>query len=894
MIINKIKIDSFGGIKNKSIDFNDGLNLIYGENEAGKSTIQNFIKIWLYGFANTRIKSITANERLKYMPMTGENISGELYVSQGNKQYIIRRTFAKNKKDDTAIIVDALTGEDILDINAYEPGKDILGINRVTFSNTLFISQLGVEVKKDKEEEILDKISQVLGVGDGNITIDKAFTKLETYKKNISNNRNTGELNLLNQRYAELVNERYEGYKLSEHSIENENELIRLKKFREDLNKEIENLEIYKKYLKKSKLQKEYEEITDYLRKKEELQEKEKTISSEITFNSRLLTNEFIGQIKDEYSLYLSLLDLKNEDEEKLQQKREKLKAYEEDDEFQRYFNAGSSIRNEIEKIKLQNESFNEKKISINKIKKEIKVLEQKKHEGEKLVGNAIKLKPYKEELQKDLKEYEKKLSELKNKAENKTDKKIIILLVAVAVFSGVISAIAEPLALKILFALVPFFAGLIYVLNKYVLKSGSNYRMYKLNKQIEEIEESLNKYMVEVQTTEFNELFKKYNLYLQFEEFGERINKKIEEKEYQLNYLAENNFNFQYENNNEKIKEILNKYNCSSLEALLEKVDYYEEEKNNYKIIQIHVNSEEENLDKINGQLLIREEKIREKLAQINKGDIDILQVEEVLSSLKEKINLMEDIKRSLESVESTYELLAKDKNIDNIKDELKDIIKVNFKYSYEKEEEIDLAIKEKTNNLLNTEKKIKDIQYEIESRFSGKRRIPEIEEEILEVKEKINLAENKLKASEIALKVLKESYDEIRNSFGPKLNNEVADIFSSLSGGRYSEVMVSDKYEMKVKKENGLLSSEHLSNGANDQLYLSLRLAFIRLIFKDKDIAVFLDDAFVQYDDIRTEYILKYLVNERFKQSLVFTCQNRESLILNNNNIGYNYIKL
>ena len=136
MIINKIKIDSFGGIKNKSIDFNDGLNLIYGENEAGKSTIQNFIKIWLYGFANTRIKSITANERLKYMPMTGENISGELYVSQGNKQYIIRRTFAKNKKDDTAIIVDALTGEDILDINAYEPGKDILGINRVTFSNT--------------------------------------------------------------------------------------------------------------------------------------------------------------------------------------------------------------------------------------------------------------------------------------------------------------------------------------------------------------------------------------------------------------------------------------------------------------------------------------------------------------------------------------------------------------------------------------------------------------------------------------------------------------------------------------------------------------------------------------------------------------------------------------
>ena len=49
MRIKKIHIINFAGLKNKIITFKDGFNLIYGENESGKSSIENFIKIWLYG-----------------------------------------------------------------------------------------------------------------------------------------------------------------------------------------------------------------------------------------------------------------------------------------------------------------------------------------------------------------------------------------------------------------------------------------------------------------------------------------------------------------------------------------------------------------------------------------------------------------------------------------------------------------------------------------------------------------------------------------------------------------------------------------------------------------------------------------------------------------------------
>ena len=49
MKINNLKINGFGKIENKEINLENKINIIYGKNESGKSTIFNWkeIEIWI-------------------------------------------------------------------------------------------------------------------------------------------------------------------------------------------------------------------------------------------------------------------------------------------------------------------------------------------------------------------------------------------------------------------------------------------------------------------------------------------------------------------------------------------------------------------------------------------------------------------------------------------------------------------------------------------------------------------------------------------------------------------------------------------------------------------------------------------------------------------------------
>ena len=97
MKIKNIKINNYGNLENKEINLQDKINIIYGKNESGKSTLLNYIKNIFYGISkNKNGKNISDYE--KYKPWGKEDYSGKLkYELDNGDEFEIYRDF--NKKN---------------------------------------------------------------------------------------------------------------------------------------------------------------------------------------------------------------------------------------------------------------------------------------------------------------------------------------------------------------------------------------------------------------------------------------------------------------------------------------------------------------------------------------------------------------------------------------------------------------------------------------------------------------------------------------------------------------------------------------------------------------------------------------------------------------------------
>lgn len=128
---------------------------------------------------------------------------------------------------------------------------------------------------------------------------------------------------------------------------------------------------------------------------------------------------------------------------------------------------------------------------------------------------------------------------------------------------------------------------------------------------------------------------------------------------------------------------------------------------------------------------------------------------------------------------------------------------------------------------------------------------------------------------SADIALRVLTESFAELRQSYGSQLEKKAAEIFARLTNGKYSGMTVSKSFSINVSLRENPISreAEYLSNGTFDQAYLSLRLALSSVL--GEDLPLFLDDTLTQYDDIRAQATLRFLKDySKAGQLVMFTC--------------------
>ena len=171
----------FGNIVNKNIEFSDGINLIHGDNEAGKSTLVYFIKSMFYGVNRNKGKN-PFSELERFKPWKDAEFSGKMDYVVGDEKFSAFRDFNRNNSKVFDESGNDITGDFSKDKSrGVELGFSHLGIDEETFLNSIFISQGNVIVEDNERKSMIQKLTNIIQSGDEAMSFDKAKQKLHKY-----------------------------------------------------------------------------------------------------------------------------------------------------------------------------------------------------------------------------------------------------------------------------------------------------------------------------------------------------------------------------------------------------------------------------------------------------------------------------------------------------------------------------------------------------------------------------------------------------------------------------------------------------------------------------------------------------------------------------------------
>ncbi|MGV8905475.1 MAG: ATP-binding protein [Acetobacterium sp.] len=190
MKIKTLTMKAFGKFQNKNINLEPGLNLIEGNNEAGKTTAQAFIQGMYFGFYKPyRKKKTYGLEYEKYLPWEQLDYSGALIYEVKGKEIRLERNFLRGK--DSLIIYDNTTGEDITHTFKYDgvtrqhlPLAE-LEMTPGIYNSTVNIRQLPVEFEPGPQEEIRECYLKMQRSDGTDMNLKGISHRLEEKKKNI-------------------------------------------------------------------------------------------------------------------------------------------------------------------------------------------------------------------------------------------------------------------------------------------------------------------------------------------------------------------------------------------------------------------------------------------------------------------------------------------------------------------------------------------------------------------------------------------------------------------------------------------------------------------------------------------------------------------------------------
>lgn len=183
MIIKELHPGHFGKFHNVNVELTPGINVIYGRNEAGKSTLHAFIKGMLFGIERLRGRAGKEDLYVKYQPWdTPGAYQGSMVLTVDGEDYRIIRSFYK--KERSIKIIRESTGRELTDAE--------LGISAIIpkltesiYRNTISIEQLRAKTEYELAEELKNYITNLSMSKSKEVDVNGAINYLLEKKKKL-------------------------------------------------------------------------------------------------------------------------------------------------------------------------------------------------------------------------------------------------------------------------------------------------------------------------------------------------------------------------------------------------------------------------------------------------------------------------------------------------------------------------------------------------------------------------------------------------------------------------------------------------------------------------------------------------------------------------------------
>ena len=140
MILNRLLLKNFGRFSGKEIRLEEGINIIYGANESGKSTIHTFIQSIFFGIKRMRGKASKTDVFTQYTPWENSGwYEGAVTFTCAGKRFCLERNFAAGSR---GVRLYCESDGEVLSVEDGDLEMLLGGISETVFRNTVSAGQM--------------------------------------------------------------------------------------------------------------------------------------------------------------------------------------------------------------------------------------------------------------------------------------------------------------------------------------------------------------------------------------------------------------------------------------------------------------------------------------------------------------------------------------------------------------------------------------------------------------------------------------------------------------------------------------------------------------------------------------------------------------------------------